>query len=132
MRCPLRQYDTFHCPYPLHVNLMRKEAKHLVGKKDFKSFRASDPARLKKGEREDTVRTVKQLSITKKNDLIVIEIEADGFLYKMVRNIVGTLLEIGSHRLPQGGILKILKKKNRGAASKTAKACGLCLLKVIY
>ena len=61
-----------------------------------------------------------------------IDIEADGFLHKMVRNIVGTLLAIGSGRLPKGSMKRILEKKSRLAAGQTAKAKGLCLLKVKY
>ena len=81
---------------------------------------------------KNTVRTVRKLSITKKNDLIFIEIEANGFLYKMVRNIVGTLVDVGNGRLPPGSITAILKKKNRIYASETAPAQGLFLVEVGY
>ena len=73
-----------------------------------------------------------RVGIQKKNDMMTIDIEADGFLYKMVRNIVGTLLEIGSGLLPPGSIKKILKQKNRKYAGTTAPAHGLSLMEVKY
>ena len=68
----------------------------------------------------------------KQNGLITIDIKADGFLYKMVRNIVGTLLDVGSGRLPEGSIKAILAAKNRSRAGQTAPPQGLSLLKVSY
>ena len=64
--------------------------------------------------------------------LIIIDIEADGFLYNMARNIVGTLMEIGRGRFPKGSLKKILNSKDRKLAGPTVPACGLCLLKVNY
>jgi tRNA pseudouridine38-40 synthase len=64
--------------------------------------------------------------------MIVIMIEADGFLYKMVRNIVGTLLQIGAGQIPAGSLKMILKNKDRNAAGYTAKARGLALMEVQY
>ena len=121
-----------HCLYyskPLNLTQMRKEAKELIGKHDFKSFQASDPTKKNK---DNTIRTLKQLNIRKKEDFILIEIEANGFLYKMVRNIVGTLLEIGKGKLPKGRMKAILKAKNRNKASATAPAHGLSLNEVLY
>ena len=114
--------------HALDVSRMKEEAKALVGKKDFKSFEASDPVRRK----HSTVRTVKKVLIRKQGPWITIDIEADGFLYKMVRNIVGTLLEAGSGKLPKGGIRQILRRKDRTKAGVTAVAQGLCLLEVTY
>ena len=111
---------------------MRQEAKSLVGRKDFRSFMASDPSKGDRKKYKNTIRTIYRLDIKKTGDFIHIEIEADGFLYKMVRNIVGTLLDIGMKKLPQGSIKKILNQKNRKFATNTAPAKGLCLVKVIY
>ena len=116
-------------PYPLNVALMRREARALLGTKDFKSFQATPIQALKE---RSTVRTIKKITIHKKNGFISIDIEANGFLHKMVRNIIGTLLEIASGRLPKGSMKKILEKRNRIAAGRTAKAKGLCLLEVKY
>ena len=108
---------------------MKKEAKVLVGKHDFKSFQATP---TKKEKEKSTVRTVKKLAVIRKNGFITIDIEANGFLHKMIRNIVGTLVEIGGGRFPKGSMKNILEKKSRLAAGQTAKARGLCLLKVKY
>ncbi len=127
-RFALDRHFSFFYSYPLNLNLMHREIKTLLGKKDFKSFQAMDIARLEK----NTTRTIKKIQIKKSVDFIYIDIEADGFLYKMIRNIVGTLLEIGSGRRPPGSMKKILEKKNRQLAGQTAPALGLCLLEVKY
>jgi tRNA pseudouridine38-40 synthase len=122
----LLRNTVYHYPYPLDIKLMQKEAKILLGKHNFKSFQASG-----KLER-DPVRTIKSIKITKSQDRIYIDIEADGFLYNMVRNIVGTLLEIGRGKLPEGSLKKILSAKDRRLAGPTAPAKGLCLIRVKY
>lgn len=124
-----RDFCLFH-PYPLNLKVLRAEAVSLLGKKDFKGFAASDP----RGEnrRGHTIRKIKRIDIKKHGDFIYIDIEADGFLHHMVRNIVGTLLEIASGRMPRGGIKKILRSKDRALAGYTARAKGLSLLKVKY
>lgn len=112
--------------YPLNISRMKAEAGILLGKHDFKCFQAAD-----KKDRS-SLRTIKKLKITKANDLIHIDIEADGFLYNMVRNIAGTLIEIGRGRFPKGYMKKLLVSRNRKLAGPTVPACGLCLLKVRY
>ncbi len=72
------------------------------------------------------------MSIIKKGDLIHITITSDGFLYKMVRNITGALIAVGSGRLPQRSVLKLLKSKERVSAPRTAPGNGLCLISVCY
>ncbi len=115
-------------PYPLNISNMRKAAKYLIGRHDFKSFQAYDPRRAQRR----TVRTIKKIVIKKEGALIHIDVTADGFLYKMVRNIAGTLLATGSGQLPLGDMPKILKAKNRKSAWDTAPAEGLCLMAVKY
>jgi tRNA pseudouridine38-40 synthase len=135
----LLRNTVYQYPYPLDLQLMRKEAKALLGKHDFKSFCATA------GSTKTTIRTIKHIRIyheprtmnyepkTQPSDcLIYIEIEADGFLYNMVRNIVGTLLEIGRGKMPAGSLKKILLAKDRKLAGPTAPAQGLCLLRVKY
>ncbi|MCM8763146.1 MAG: tRNA pseudouridine(38-40) synthase TruA [Candidatus Omnitrophica bacterium] len=121
----LRHYAYFY-PYPLDVNLMRKEAQYLVGRHNFKSFYTSDK------KIRNPVRTIKYIKIKNNKGLITIDIEADGFLYNMARNIVGTLLEIGRGRFPQGSMKKILLAKDRTKAGPTVPAGGLCLIRVNY
>jgi tRNA pseudouridine38-40 synthase len=123
----LKDHALFH-PYPLSLAAMRKAAKFLVGRHDFKSFQAHDPLRAER----QTVRTIKKLVIKKEGYLVHIDVTADGFLYKMVRNIVGTLLAVGSGQLAEGEVAKILKARDRKKAPETAPAQGLCLMKVRY
>ncbi len=131
-RSALERNFCYHYPYQLNVSMMRQEARALTGRRDFKSFQASGSMRFDKDKKKNTVRYLKKLMIRRRGDLIYIDFEADGFLYKMVRNIMGTLLHIGRGRLPKGSIKRILAKKNRAFAGQTAKAKGLCLLKVNY
>jgi tRNA pseudouridine38-40 synthase len=106
---------------------MKKEARSLVGKKDLSSI-----ANVNLSRKGDAVRTIQRLDIGKKGDYIVFTIESDGFLYKMVRNIVGTLLDVGSGRFPPGSIRQMLREKDRGAAGFAAAPQGLCLEQVCY
>ncbi len=125
--------------YPLNLKLMRKDARVLLGRHDFKSFCASG------SNTKESIRTIKRITIRKlpynlspithnlnEFPLILIDIEADGFLYNMVRNIVGTLIEIGRGKLPEGSTKKILLARNRKFAGPTVPAQGLCLLEVKY
>lgn len=126
----LRDFCLFFRP-KLNLTLMKREALCLLGRHDFKSFQATPPREIRE-KNKSTVRTIKRLDIKRKGDYILIEIEADGFLHKMVRNIVGTLLEVAGGQLPAGSIKKILAKKNRLLAGDTAKAKGLTLVEVNY
>lgn len=120
-----RDFITY-LPYKLDLALIKREARALLGKHDFKSFQAAD--RIERS----SVRVIKKLEIKKNGDAIKIDIEADGFLRNMVRNIAGTLIDIGRGRLPAGSMAKILKAKNRKLAGETAPAKGLCLMEVKY
>lgn len=129
-RDPMRRHFFLHYTKKLNVKRMKEEAKAFVGRKDFKSFQATDSS--KPHRQENTIRTIKELKITCKGDLIDIDITANGFLYKMVRNIVGTLLEVGVDKLKKGSVKEILKAKDRSQAPATADALGLCLIDVKY
>ena len=112
--------------YPLNLSLIQEEAKALLGRHNFRSFQAAD-----KKER-DATRIIKNIKITRDKDFIYIDMEADGFLYNMVRNIVGTLIEIGRGKLLEGSLKKILLARNRKLAGPTVPAKGLCLLEIKY
>ncbi len=112
--------------YPLKIMSMRRAAKMLIGRHDFKAFQASVKGGL------STVRTIKNIKIVKRGDLIYIDLWADGFLYNMVRIIAGTLLEIGRGKIPVDSIKEILLKRDRRLAGPTAPAKGLCLMSVEY
>jgi len=117
----------YFCPYTLDLDLMRREAACLLGRHDFSAFCASG------SDAKNKVRTVKRIFFKKgPGGLIDLEIEADGFLYNMVRNIVGTLIEIGRGKFKKGSMKKILHSKDRRLAGPTAPAEGLYLVKVKY
>ena len=113
-------------PYKLNVSNMRKEAKVLLGKHDFKAFQAA--IKIEK----NSVRTIKSITIRKSKETIVFEILGTGFLYNMARNIVGTLVEFGRGYFAEGKMKKILSGKDRTKAGPTAPAKGLFLEKIYY
>ncbi|MFA5148712.1 MAG: tRNA pseudouridine(38-40) synthase TruA [Candidatus Omnitrophota bacterium] len=117
---------TAYIPYKLNLALMKRESGALLGKHDFKSFQASD--RIERS----SVRTIKKLTLKRRGAKIIMDVEADGFLYNMVRNIAGTLIGIGRGRICAGSMAKILKAKDRKAAGETAPSKGLCLIEVKY
>ena len=132
-RSPLLERYAAFVPYDLDLTMMRRAAKHLIGKKDFKSFQSSN-----KKEKNSSVRTVKKIEIIGRSEsfptspIIEIYIQADGFLYNMARNIVGTLIEVGRGRFKPEQVKEILAKRHRSSAGQTAPAKGLCLEKVFY
>lgn len=112
--------------YPLNIASMRRAAKALTGRHDFKAFQASGSSE------SNTVRTIKKIKIEKDDDLVYIDIWADGFLYNMVRTIAGTLLEIGRGKMREDSVREMLVKRDRRTAGPTAPAKGLCLMDVEY
>ncbi len=109
---------------------MAEAARLLVGKKDFKSFASAAD------KRENTVRTIFRCDIINneegEKEWVYVEVEGDGFLYNMVRNIVGTLVEVGVGRWKPEKINEILEAKDRTAAGQLAPAQGLCLMWIKY
>jgi tRNA pseudouridine38-40 synthase len=105
---------------------MADAGKLLLGKKDFKSFAAASD------KRQSSVRTVFRCEVTPEGGWTYINVEGDGFLYNMVRNIVGTLVEVGRGKWKPGKIKEILEAKDRRAAGPIAPAGGLCLMWVKY
>jgi tRNA pseudouridine38-40 synthase len=127
---PVLERDRAHwCPQPLDVPLMRAEASVLAGRHDFKAFEASDAAR---SARRSSIRTVRSIRVSRRGERVALEITGSGFLHHMVRNIAGTLLDIGRGKLPPGSMRKILASRDRKKAGPTAPACGLTLVKVFY
>ena len=111
---------------PLNLALMRREAAALVGRHDMRAFhKTSRPVR-------DARRRISSLSIRRRGDHVTLEIEADGFLYTMVRTIVGTLIDVGRGRRPPGTMAALLTRRDRRAAGPSAPAKGLCLVSVRY
>lgn len=121
-----RHRYTYHVPFDLDVAHMNEAAKMLVGSHDFSSFCAAGSAVKSK------VRELKTVDIIENEDELVFRLVGNGFLYQMVRIIVGTLLEVGcGKRLPQD-ITRILNEKDRNEAGPTAPGHGLTLWKVVY
>ncbi len=117
-----------YCHYyatDLNIEKMQKASKALIGKHDFSTFKS-------KSEVVSSVRTIKKLEIKKKGEYLFFTIEADGFLYKMVRAIVGTLLEVGRGKMTIGKFKETVKSGIRSKAGNTVPAHGLCLLRVKY
>jgi len=126
LRPVLQIRHCWHLPRKLDVAAMAQAAKMLVGKKDFKSFASAAD------QRENSVRTILRCDVTCEDDWVYVDVEGDGFLYNMVRNIVGTLVEVGVGRMPSEKIAEILEAKDRTAAGPIAPAAGLCLMCVKY
>lgn len=105
---------------------MNRAAEHLVGEHDFYSFMA------KGSTIADTVRRIYACSCVREGELIRIRVRGNGFLYNMVRIIVGTLVEVAEKRILPDDIPNILDKKARVAAGLTAPACGLYLSQILY
>lgn len=111
----------------LDVTPMQRAANALLGTHDFASFQSSG------APRRSTIRTVSKLSVNRvAADIVHIEIEADGFLYNMVRAIVGSLVEIGRGAESENWLAEVLRAADRSAAGPTAPAHGLFLVSVDY
>jgi tRNA pseudouridine38-40 synthase len=124
---PLLRQRAWHVSRSLDFRAMREAAKHFIGRRDFKSL-----AGTRNYEMTSTVRTLKRCDIKRSGPLITFIIEGDGFLYKMCRGIVGTLVQVGQGKIESGSIKKILAQKSRDAAGMTAPAHGLVIWKVYY
>lgn len=108
---------------PYDIERMREAAAYFIGTHDFKSFCNTDT------QAENTVRQIEDIKIRKEDSLITIRVTGRGFLYNMVRIMVGTLMEIGRGSMQPQEIERILAAKDRSAAGPTAPACGLTLIK---
>lgn len=111
---------------PLDCELMKDAASYIIGTHDFKSFMTSGP------EMETTVRTVNNIDIVRDGKTVKIYINADGYLYNMVRIITGTLYNVGTGKTEPGYVKTIIEKKDRSYAGPTAPPQGLALFKVYY
>jgi len=121
----LRRY-AWHVPYRLDVEEMRRGMDCLRGRHDFHSFETEWPNRL------SSVRTITHLALSHLGELLWLDVEADGFLYNMVRAIVGTLVNVGRGYWPWTQVRKILDACDRRLAGPTAPPHGLFLMRVRY
>ena len=122
----LKITQCWHYGYDLNADLMDAAAKLLIGEKDFKSFASAAD------ERKSSVRTVTRCEVSQAGDEIYLDIEGNGFLYNMVRNIMGTLVEVGRARWTPEKVIEILAAKDRTKAAILAPAAGLCLMRIDY
>ena len=121
-----RQYSWF-IRKSLNQDAMRTAIAHIIGRHDFKSFEGTG------SPRQHTTRQVYSAELIEHKDgLLIFHIEADGFLRYMVRNIVGTLVDVGMQKLTPDDFKRILDAKDRSQASATAPAHGLTLIEVKY
>jgi tRNA pseudouridine38-40 synthase len=126
LRPVLQIRHCWHLPTKLDIAAMAEAAAMLVGKKDFKSFASAAD------KRQTSVRTIFHCDVNRHDDWVYIEVKGDSFLYNMVRNIVGTLIEVGKGRWEPEKINEILEAKDRTAAGPIAPAHALCLMHIKY
>jgi tRNA pseudouridine38-40 synthase len=110
----------------LDAPAMARASQCLVGRHDFHSFETEWPNRL------TSIRTVTQLSVNRVGAYVWIDVEADGFLYNMVRAVAGTLINVGRGYWPEEKVVAILNAEDRAEAGPTAPARGLFLMRVTY
>ncbi|EMS74522.1 tRNA pseudouridine synthase A [Enterococcus durans IPLA 655] len=127
-RSPFRRHYASYFPYPIDVEKIQRALPDLLGTHDFTSFCASGSSI------EDKVRTIYEakMEVNETGDELLFTFRGNGFLYKMIRILVGTLLKIGNGRLAEDSIPEIIAKKNRNAAGPTAHPEGLYLYEVKY
>lgn len=143
--CPpfLARY-VYHDPYPMNEEALIRSSEHVVGTYDFTSFAASDPERsariAESREAVETIdaqvisniRTIHSSQWVRTEDELTYTVRGDGFLHHMVRNLVGTFLQVGRGALEIDDVARILQARDRSAAGPTAPACGLYLVSVEY
>jgi tRNA pseudouridine38-40 synthase len=126
---PRHRLYSWHCPFPLDLLLMQRAAKLFVGKHDFEGF----CNQKNQTHYQDYVREVQRVELIQlPENRLRFEVEGNHFLYKMVRNIVGTLIYVGCGKLSIESIGEVLEGGNRTEAGVTAPAHGLSLFKVRY
>lgn len=124
-RHPLHRLYALHVADPLDADTMRAASRCLIGEHDFAAFGQPTAG-------DSTIRFVHRVEIGGERPWIEIDLEANGFLYRMVRSMVGTLIEVGRGRMPIERLAQILESRDRAQAPATAPAHGLCLMRVNY
>jgi tRNA pseudouridine38-40 synthase len=124
---PLLRLQAWHVPRALNIPAMRAAARHFIGKHDFASFAAS-----REYELGSTARTLLRCDLKRSGPLLTFVIEGDGFLYKMCRGIVGTIVQVGLGKYAPHEIVHMLAQRDRRLAGMSAPAHGLVLWRVFY
>jgi len=120
----LREY--FHFPYPVDIAKMLSAAQHFIGEHDFAGFAKANDAL------SSTVRRIFRCDLRKQGRRLLLTVEGNGFLHHMVRNMAGTLLEVGRGSISLDNFRELFIKRDRRLAGFTAPAQGLVLIKVKY
>lgn len=123
---PFRYPYSAHIRTPLDLSLIKQALPHFIGTHDFSTFASSGCGS------KNPVKTLHRLEMIPEPDGVRFEFEGDGFLYKMVRNIVGTLIEVGQKKCPPDEIPHLIAQKDRRLAGPTAPPKGLFLYEVKY
>lgn len=123
---PLKRKYFHICFYDLNIAKMQEACKYFVGEHDFRAFM------LANGEKENTVRTIYNLTVEKIDDEVYVRICGNGFLHNMVRIIAGTLVDVGRGRIAPQDIEKIIASKKHVGTGKTLDPQGLYLESVEY
>ena len=123
---PMERLYSYFVYKKLNVDAMKKGAAYLVGEHDFKSFCSTAT------QTETTVRTIYGIDVDKNDKHIVIKVRGNGFLYNMVRIIVGTLVQVGLEFYEPEKVKEMLEAKDRTGSGPTAPACGLRLNEIFY
>ena len=123
---PFRLRTCWHVFHQLDVEAMKRAGGALIGRHDFRSFETEWP------NRTSSVRTIVDLDVTRDGTMVSIDVEADGFLYNMVRAIAGTLMLVGAGKRPVHWVGDVLRAETRVEAGPTAPPQGLCLMLVRY
>ena len=126
VRAPLLHRFSWHIPLPVEAQPMREAARALCGEHDFTSFRAAGC------DARSPIRFIHHVRIEPRGELLCFEIKGNAFLRQMVRNLVGSLVEVGRSRRPPGWIGELLEARDRTLAGPTAPARGLVLEHVEY
>jgi tRNA pseudouridine38-40 synthase len=140
---PMLAPFVWDCPWPLDLGLLQSSAGDVMGDHDFTSFAASDPDLATRNladaeslelpsEQRSNVRRIERSRWDERDGLYVYTVRGSGFLHHMVRNLVGTFVDIGAERLPIDAMAGILSAHDRSAAGPTAPARGLFLVEVEY
>ncbi len=126
IRNPFYAKYAYHYRYKIDAEYLNKECKAYIGTYDYSGFCSS------KSDVEDTVRTVRNFEVWREDDMVCFRVEADGFLYNMVRIMVGTLLFVAEGKIKEGELINVIKSKDRKKAGKTAPPQGLYLNRIQY
>lgn len=126
IRDPFLENYTYHYRFPLDADYLNRETQHFLGTHDFAGFCSV------KSDVEDTTRTITRAEVKRDGDIVTFTFEGDGFLYNMVRIMVGTLLFINEGKIGEGELTEVIASRDRTRAGRTAPAKGLYLNRVNY